>query len=140
MRFFVGTSGYSYPEWKGRFYPENLSPKKMLSYYAQKFAMVEVNYTFRALPSEKVVMSWIQETPEWFRFVLKAHKAITHDRRLKDVQEQTDRLIHAASALKDRLGPILYQFPPGFQKDVARLRAFFELVDGRAVSAFEFRH
>jgi uncharacterized protein YecE (DUF72 family) len=137
-QFFVGTSGYSYPKLKGSFYPEKLSQKKMLSYYADRFSTVEINYTFRAIPSEKVVRSCAQQTPDTFRFVLKAPKAITHDKRLEDVEELTDQFLNAAMVLNGQRGPLLFQLPPNFKKDLLRLESFVKLIDKRVLSAFEF--
>jgi uncharacterized protein YecE (DUF72 family) len=124
MQFFVGTSGYSYDAWKGEFYPSGLPQKQMLNFYAQRLSTVEVNYTFRRLPSEQVLASWVQQTPDDFRFVLKAPQTITHVKRLKGVEEQTDQFLRAALALKGRLGPVLFQFPPDFRKDLSRLESF----------------
>src|SRR6476659_1022244 len=140
MSYFVGTSGYSHPEWKGSFYPEKISQKKMLEYYAQHFNTVEVNYTFRTLPSQKVVENWAQQVPESFRFVLKAQKVISHDRRLQNVEKETDDFLNVASALKERQGPLLFQLPPTFKKDIPRLDAFLKHIARRAKVAFEFRH
>lgn len=140
MQFFVGTSGYSYDAWKGGFYPSGLPQKQLLKFYAQRLSTVEVNYTFRRLPSEQVLASWVQQTPGDFRFVLKAPQAITHVKRLKGVEEQTDQFLRAALALKGRLGPVLFQFPPNFRKDLARLESFLEHLSRRVSAAFEFRH
>src|SRR5947207_2683816 len=124
MRFHVGTSGYSYKEWKGSFYPEKLPQKDMLSYYAQRFSTVEINNTFYRMPKASVVESWGQQVPESFRFVLKAPQKITHFKRLKDTKEETDYLIHVASALEERQGPLLFQLPPNLKKDLPRLEEF----------------
>ncbi len=140
MQFFVGTSGYSYKEWKGNFYPEKLPAKEMLSYYAQRFSTVELNNTFYRMPSVAVVEAWAQQTPASFRFVLKAPQAITHRKRLKNVEEDTDFYLNAASALGDRQGPLLFQLPPNMKKDPPRLEAFLQHLGGRAAAAFEFRH
>jgi uncharacterized protein YecE (DUF72 family) len=140
MRFFVGTSGYSYKEWKGTFYPERLPQKEMLSYYAQRFSTVEINNTFYRMPSVSVMESWAQQVPDSFRFVLKVPQTITHFKRLKNVEEETDHLLHAASALKGRTGPLLFQLPPNFKKDLSRLEVFLSLIANRTSSAFEFRH
>jgi uncharacterized protein YecE (DUF72 family) len=140
MRFFVGTSGYSYKEWKGSFYPQKLPAKEMLSYYARQFSTVEINNTYYRMPSLSVVESWTQQVPDSFRFVIKAHQVITHRKRLKDVEEATELLITTASALKERQGPLLFLLPPNFKKDIARLDAFLTLLGGRAPATFEFRH
>jgi uncharacterized protein YecE (DUF72 family) len=140
MKFFVGTSGYGHKEWKGNFYPQGLSDKKMLSYYAERFSTVEINYTFRRLPTQKVVRSWAEQVPDSFRFVLKAPQVITHRKWLRNAAKETNAFIRVAAALKERQGPILFQLPPNFKKDVVRLEAFLKHVAGRAKSAFEFRH
>lgn len=140
MKFRVGTSGYSYKEWKGSFYPEKLPNKKMLEYYAQQFPTVEVNYTFRQLPSEAVVASWAGQVPETFRFVLKARQVITHFKRLQNTERETDDFLRVASTLQQRLGPILFQLPPNLKKDVPRLESFLQYLGGRAQATFEFRH
>jgi uncharacterized protein YecE (DUF72 family) len=139
MRFFVGTSGYSYKEWKGTFYPEKLPQKEMLRHYAGQFSAVEINNTFNKLPGASVVGSWVQQTSNPFRFVLKAPKSITHFRRFKDVEQVTDQLLQTASVLAEKRGPLLFQLPPNFKKDVARLDAFLNSL-GNVASAFEFRH
>lgn len=140
MTLFIGTSGYSHAEWKGNFYPEKISQKKMLEFYAQHFATVEVNYTFRQLPTQKVVEGWVQQVPASFRFVLKGSQSITHFKRLKNAEKETDDFLGVATALQERQGPILLQLPPNFKKDVPRLDAFLKHVAGRAKLAFEFRN
>lgn len=141
MQFFVGTSGYSYKEWKGRFYPEKLPAKEMLSFYAQHFSTVEINNSFYKMPTVSVVESWAEQVPESFRFVLKAPQAITHFKRLKaECQESLNEFLETASALKKRQGPLLFQLPPNFKKDVERLDAFLKLIPKRAQVGFEFRH
>ena len=140
MRTFVGTSGYSYKEWKGSFYPEKLPASEMLRYYAQRFSTVEINNTFYRMPKEQVVESWAGQVPDGFRFVLKASQRITHQKRLVNVEDDTSYLLHMASVLGERQGPLLFQLPPNFKKDLSRLKAFLSLVEGRALTAFEFRH
>src|SRR5262245_6594511 len=140
MRFFVGTSGFMYKEWKGSFYPKKFSDKKMLNYYAQHLLSVEMNSTFRHLPTAKAVEAWAKQVPKSFRFVLKAHQSITHFKRLNNVESETDDFLQIASLLGKQLGPILVQLPPNFRKEIPRLSAFLDHVDGRAKFAFEFRH
>ncbi len=140
MSLLVGTSGYSHAEWKGSFYPEKISQKKMLEYYAQRFPTVEVNYTFRNLPTQKVVENWAQQVPDAFRFVLKGSQSITHYKRLQNAEQDTDNFLNAAAFLKDRQGPVLFQMPPSFKKDVPRLDAFLKHIAGRAKTALEFRN
>jgi uncharacterized protein YecE (DUF72 family) len=140
MQFYVGTSGYSYPKWKGSFYPAKLPQKEVLSYYAERFAAVEINGSFRRLPSESDVQRWAEQVPKTFRFALKAPQTITHFKRLKDVGDATTALLHTVSLLGARRGPVLFQLPPNFKKDVPRLEAFLKLLGKRPLAAFEFRH
>lgn len=140
MQLRVGTSGYSHAEWKGSFYPEKFSQKKMLEFYSQRFSTVEVNYTFRQLPTAKVVEAWAQQVPESFRFVLKGSQSITHFKRLRNAEKETDDFLEVAGVLQKQLGPILLQLPPNFKKDVSRLDAFLKHLAGRAKVAFEFRN
>src|SRR5260370_7488739 len=107
MLLFVGTSGYSYKEWKGSFYPEKLPQREMLSYYAQRFAAVEINSTFRRMPEASVLKSWMQQVPDGFRFALKAPQTITHFKRLKNAKAETPPLLPNTSLLKDPPGPLL---------------------------------
>ena len=140
MRFFVGTSGYSYKEWKGSFYPEKLSPREMLGYYAKRFAAVELNNTFRRMPSESNMLSWAGQVPSNFLFAIKAPQVITHFKRLKDAGDPTKELFRVASALKKRLGPVLFGLPENLKKDVPRLRSFLKLIPRNRLAAFEFRN
>lgn len=140
MTLYVGTSGYSYPKWKGSFYPEKLPTKRMLRFYGEQFRAVEINSSFRALPKASSLEAWAAEVPADFQFVLKAPQAITHHKRLKDAGEALTDLIEVAAILKDRSGPLLFQLPPNLKKDSDRLRAFLELLPAGRRAAFEFRH
>jgi len=140
MRIRVGTSGWSYKEWKGHFYPEKLAAKDMLHYYAERFPTVEVNNTFYRMPNTATLESWSAEVPNDFAFVLKASKRITHDKRLKEVGDSMDYLLRTAGSLGPKLGPFLVQLPPNMKKDVPRLRDFLALLEPPARAAFEFRH
>jgi len=140
MQFFVGTSGYSYPKWKGSFYPVKLPQKEMLGYYAEQFGAVEINNTFYKMPSASDVESWATQVPKHFRFAIKAPQAITHFKRLKEAEEPTKQLFGVAGALKARLGPVLFGLPPNMKKDVARLKDFLRFIPKKAQAAFEFRH
>jgi uncharacterized protein YecE (DUF72 family) len=140
MRFHVGTSGYSYKEWKGSFYPEKLPQKQMLGYYAERFTTVEINATFYRMPTASLLESWAAEVPDSFRFVLKAPQIITHRKRLKDVAEPTAEFVRCASVLQRRLGPLLFQLPPNFKKDLSRLESLLESINNRTHVVFEFRH
>lgn len=140
MQFHVGTSGYSYKEWKGHFYPAKLPDKKMLSYYAEHFSTVQINSTFRRFPSASTVEAWAAQVPASFRFVLKGRQTITHFRRLQNADEQIDDFINLAVLLGNRMGPLLFQLPPNFKKDVPRLSAFPNHIDGRARIVFQLQH
>ncbi|HVT46069.1 MAG TPA: DUF72 domain-containing protein [Thermoanaerobaculia bacterium] len=139
MRIFVGTSGYSYKEWKGTFYPDDLPAKAMLRYYAERFRTVEINNTFYRMPSRNTFEQWLTEVGDDFRFVIKAPQRITHQKRLKETVDDVRYLFDTAAALGPHLGPILFQLPPYSRKDIETLRRFIaELPEGRV--AFEFRH
>jgi uncharacterized protein YecE (DUF72 family) len=140
MRRFVGTSGYSYDEWKGPFYPEDLPAKKMLAFYAERLDTVEINNTFYRMPKREVVRAWAEQVPEGFSFVLKAPQRITHKKRLDGVEEDLAYFAEASSELGAKQGPTLFQLPPYFRKDLARLRAFLALLPDGWRAAFEFRH
>src|SRR5438128_11811827 len=139
MNLYVGTSGYSYKEWKGKFYPEDLPDKQMLRFYGERFRSVEINNTFYRMPKASVVEGWAAEVPDDFKFVIKASQRITHMQRLKDAGDSLAYLIKVASVLKQRLGPLLFQLPPHFKKDVVRLREFLALLPSEVSAAFEFR-
>jgi uncharacterized protein YecE (DUF72 family) len=136
----VGTSGYSYKEWKGSFYPEKLPAKEMLSYYASRLLAVEINNTFYRLPQQSMLENWKEQVPANFRFSLKASQRITHFKRLKDVADETKYLLDTASVLEDRLGVVLFQLPPNMKKDLARLETFLNCLPEGTRAAFEFRH
>jgi uncharacterized protein YecE (DUF72 family) len=136
----VGTSGYNYPEWKGSFYPPDLPAARMLPFYAERFSTVEINYTFYRMPTAKLVSGWAAQVPEQFRFTLKAPRRITHDRRLRDVQDPLRAFCEAAAELGPRLGALLFQLPPNFKKDVTVLDDFLGTLPPRVCGAFEFRH
>lgn len=141
MRIFAGTSGWQYKEWKGSFYPEDLSTDNMLGYYADRFPTVEVNNTFYRMPKESVLQSWAERVPDGFVFVLKASQRITHKARLgENAVEPLGYLLQTAAALGDRRGPLLFQLPPYLRKDVPRLAEFLSNVPAGTRAAFEFRH
>src|SRR5947209_4884259 len=131
MNLYVGTSGYSYKEWKGTFYPNDLPNKQMLRHYGKRFRTVEINSTFRGMPEASVLQGWAADVPAEFRFALKAPQRITHIKRLKDVGDLVSPLFEIAGALKTRLGPLLFQLPPNFKKDAPRLREFLALLPAR---------
>ncbi len=140
MKLYIGTSGYSYKEWKGTFYPEKLPAKDMLRYYAEQLNAVEINNTFYRLPKASVLETWAEQVPDNFRFVLKASRRITHFKRLKDAQDETEYLLETAGTLQRKLGVILIQLPPDMKKDVERLETFLTLLPNNAPAVFEFRH
>ena len=138
--FWVGTSGYNYPEWKGSFYPADLPAKKMLPYYAARFPTVEINYTFYRMPTEKLVAGWAAQTPSPYKLTLKAPRRITHDNRLRNVGEQVKFFCDVAGTLGEKLGTLLFQLPPFLKKDLAVFDAFLGELPPNAQAAFEFRH
>ena len=140
MNLYVGTSGYSYKEWKGPFYPPKLPAKQRLAFYGEHFRTVEINYTFRRLPTAAVLKAWADAVPADFRFALKAPELITHRKRLQDVGDALVNFLDVTDTLKQRLGPLLFQLPPNFKKDTLRLQAFLQLVPLERRVAFEFRH
>ncbi len=140
MNLFVGTSGYSYKEWKGNFYPEDLPAKEMLAYYAQRLPAVEINNTFYRLPQPGMVENWKEQVPQSFRFSIKATQRITHIKRLKNCAEETKFLMETAALLGERLGVVLFQLPPNSRKDTERLRDFLSCLPTNTRAAFEFRH
>jgi uncharacterized protein YecE (DUF72 family) len=140
MKLLVGTSGYSYKEWKGIFYPEKLPAKEMLSYYASQLPAVEINNTFYRLPQKSMLEGWKEQVPVNFRFSIKASQRITHFKRLKDVEEETKYLMDTAACLEERLGVVLFQLPPNMKKDLPRLETFLKCLPAETLVAFEFRH
>jgi uncharacterized protein YecE (DUF72 family) len=139
MRVFAGTSGFSYDEWEGSFYPEKLPAKQRLTYYATRLTTVEINNTFYRTPKTSVVEGWREQASGDFRFVIKASQRLTHIKRLKDCGEDLGFALDVYRAMGPRLGPILFQLPPNFRKDLARLTSFLELVPADIRAAFEFR-
>ena len=140
MNLYVGTSGYSYKEWKGKFYPEDLPEKEMLRYYGERFNSVEINNTFYRMPKPSVLEGWAKEVPANFKFVIKGSQKITHFQRLKDTDESVGYLLKVVSVLKDQLGPLLFQTPPYLKKDIPRLRDFLAKIPRERRVAMEFRH
>ena len=140
MKPWIGTSGFQYAEWKGKFYPEVMPAAKMLAFDAEHFSTTEVNYTFRRIPSAKTIENWKQQTPVDFRFTLKAPQKVTHYARLRDCADTIRYFYDVASALGDKLGPVLFQLPPNFKKDVVLLADFVNCLPGGLRAAFEFRH
>jgi uncharacterized protein YecE (DUF72 family) len=140
MNHWIGTSGFQYPEWKGTFYPEDMATAKMLPYYAERFSTTEVNYTFRRIPSPKTIQNWWDATPERFKFSLKAPQKVTHFAKLKNCGDTMRYFCQVITDLEAKLGPVLFQLPGVFKKDVGVLTAFLEEVPAGLRAAFEFRH
>jgi uncharacterized protein YecE (DUF72 family) len=136
----IGTSGYSYPAWRGSFYPAKLSTRKMLAFYAERFSTVEINATFYRMPKASVLAGWRAQVPAGFVFALKAPRRITHARRLRDVAEPVQAFCEVALTLGDHLGPILFQLPPTAARDTDRLGALLAGLPPGLRVAFEFRH
>jgi len=142
---FVGTSGWNYFDWRGRFYPEDLKPAEYLSYFSRHFSSTEVNYSFYHLPKTTTYEKWAAQVPAGFVFAVKASRGITHIQRLKDVAAAWTGFLENAAALGGKLGPVLLQLPPSFKADPGRLEEFL-CVSRRAMAAgsvrlaFEFRH
>jgi uncharacterized protein YecE (DUF72 family) len=140
MNLHVGTSGYSYKEWKGNFYPEDLPAKEMLSYYSRRLPAVEINNTFYRLPQPSMIENWKAQVPAGFRFSIKATQRITHIKRLNNVADETKYLLETVALLEGRLGVVLFQLPPNMKKDTVRFKTFLELLRADTRTAFEFRH
>jgi uncharacterized protein YecE (DUF72 family) len=140
MRLSTGTSGFSYKEWLGCFYPEKLHPDEMLRYYAERFTTVEINNTFYRMPAESMLARWAQEVPQGFSFALKAPRRITHDKRLHEAESAVAEFVRRAAALGDKLGVLLFQLPPYLKKDLHRLSDFLAVLPSDTRYAFEFRH
>lgn len=140
-RIFIGTSGWTYPSWRGTFYPEDLPSRQYLTFYAKEFPTAEVNYSFYHLPKPATYEKWACQVPEGFVFAVKASRLITHTKRLRDVEEPWETFVGNARSLGAHLGPVLLQFPPSFRCDRNRLAAFLKMAGSSGVSlVFEFRH
>ena len=140
MNLHLGTSGFSYPAWKGRFYPPKMKATEMLAFYAARFSAVEINASFYRMPSESMLAAWLPQVPEGFRFALKAPQRITHQLRLVGAEETLKRFLDVAQTLGASLGPLLFQLPPNLKKDLPRLGAFLDLLPRGGQFSAEFRH
>ena len=140
MRILAGTSGYSYPAWKGRFYAPDLPSSRMLAAYAARLPAVEINATFYRMPKATTLAAWRGEVPPSFVFALKAPQRVTHVRRLAGVEEDVGVFLRAAAELGPALGPVLWQLPPSLRKDLPRLRDLLALLPRGGRTAVEFRH
>jgi uncharacterized protein YecE (DUF72 family) len=139
---YAGTSGWAYPSWKPDFYPAKLASAKFLSHYATRLNTVEVNYTFRRFPTEKLLRGWIEATPAGFQFAIKAHQKITHVARLRNVADFTFDFVRSLQPLdaEKKLGPVLFQLPPFLKCDISLLKDFLAILPRSLRAAFEFRH
>src|SRR5690606_30170924 len=146
LQIYIGTSGYSYKEWKGPFYPATLPATEMLAYYADHFTSVEINNTFYKNPTDELLAGWTSRVPKNFRFTVKANQRITHTKRLKEPETTLPFFLDRLASLGTRAGPVLFQLPPNFKPDLERLESFLKFlfsyrVSGRKIkAAFEFRH
>ncbi len=140
MKLLAGTSGYSYKEWLGPFYPDKLPAGEMLRYYAEHFSTVEINNTFYRMPAESMLAQWSEQVPDDFTFTLKAPRRITHELRLREAESHVAEFVRRAGALGSKLGVLLFQLPPYLKKDLPRLREFLALLPSATRAAFEFRH
>ena len=140
MKLFAGTSGFSYKEWKGKFYPAAHPDRQMLAFYATRLPAVEINNTFYRMPTREALESWAGQVPPSFTFALKAPQRITHRERLEKSDDSLHAFLGVATVLGSRLGPLLFQLPPFQKKDLLRLQAFLAKVPSGVRLAFEFRH
>ena len=136
----IGTSGFKYPEWKGKFYPEKIKPTEMLPFYAQHFDTTEINYTFYRMPTVKLLEQWRHEAGAEFRFSFKAPRRITHDAKLQKTGQLADDFLEICRALEHQFAAALFQLPPTFKKDLPVLEDFLTGLPPMARVAFEFRH
>lgn len=139
-RVLAGTSGFGFKEWKGAFYPAELPADRFLAYYAARLPTVEINASFYRMPAAETFGAWKAQTPEAFRFTIKAHRRITHMKRLRDVDDDVRWLYERVTVLGPRLGPVLFQFPPTFQRDLPLLQQFLASLPPLPYVALEFRH
>src|SRR5215470_13428237 len=140
MELLAGTSGFSYKEWLGHFYPEKLPGSEMLRYYSERFPTVEINNTFYRMPAEAMLAQWTGQVPERFQFTLKAPRRITHELRLREAEAHVAEFVRRAGALGSKLGVLLFQLPPYLKKDLPRLIAFLEHIPSGTRVAMEFRN
>ena len=137
---YVGTSGFSYPEWKGSFYPKDLPAREFLAYYGRVFPSCEINNTFYRYPSDETLTQWATAVPAEFRFAVKSHRRITHLKRLADVDGDLAFLFERMRVLGPRLGVLLFQLPPSLRYDLTRLETFLTQLRPGAPAVLEFRH
>lgn len=136
----IGTSGWYYKHWYGFFYPEDIAKNKWFKYYTENFDTVELNNSYYRFPTESAVKKWYDSSPDNFVYAVKMNRYVTHIKKMKDVERQTGDFLNTVSALKKKLGPILFQFPPTFKKDLEVLKAFVPLLKKQKQCVFEFRN
>lgn len=136
----AGTSGFAFAEWKPGFYPADLKGDRMLAFYGEHLPTVEINVSFYRMPTTKMLEDWKAQTPPQFRFAIKAHRRITHVKRLRDVDEEMRWLYERVTALGERLGPVLFQLPPSLRGDLGLLESFLATLRPLPYVAMEFRH
>ena len=139
MKAIIGTSGWNYDHWKGRFYPEDLPSSEWLDFFARQFSTVEINFSFYRLPERETFEKWAREVPDGFTFAVKASRYLTHRKKLKDPEEPVERIISHARGLGDKLGPILFQLPPRWKVNVERLQYFLSILPKDLRYTMEFR-
>ena len=138
--YYIGTSGWHYDDWRGQFYPEKLPKAQWLEFYARHFPTLELNNTFYRLPKEAVFNKWYDSSPDGFIFSVKVSRFITHIKRLQDCDEALNNFMPRVALLKEKLGPLLYQLPPGLHRDDAMLTSFLAILPRELKHAIEFRH
>ena len=140
MIYHLGTSGWSYKDWRGRFYPEEIPQKTWLPFYAQHFSTVEINMTFYRYPKPETLKGWLDKVPEDFKFTLKANRQITHRKRIKGVKSEVRYFYVLADSLRYKLGCILFQLPPSLTFDLVLLEEFLSSLSPKYKNVIEFRH
>ncbi len=141
-KLYVGTSGYYYDHWIGRFYPKHLKRDEWLEFYAARFQTAELNTTFYHLPKAKTVEGWLRRTPATFIYAVKVHRSVTHLRKLHNAENELFRFLHIIKPLKteNRLGVVLHQTPPSLQFDKEQLEEYLEILPHDYRHCLEFRH
>lgn len=140
MRLYIGTSGWAYDDWRGRFYPRELPRSRWFEFYNRHFITVELNNTFYQLPSERAVAAWRAKSSDDFLYAVKTNRFITHIKKLRNVEEQIATFLQRVQLLGEKLGPLLYQLPPGMPRNDVVLESFLELLPPRLRHVFEFRN
>lgn len=140
MKVHIGCSGWNYKDWRGKFYPEKLAARNWLEYYSKHFNTVEVNSTFYRFPKDEYLEKWRATVSDDFLFTLKGSRYVTHMKKLHEVEESVARFNEVAKLLKDKLGSVLWQLPPGLHRDDDRLKAFCGHFDPEIKNVIEFRH